>query len=214
MAAGRPRGQNDPSLIASLESALREVPRPGPIGVLVNWRLEFAVLAGAAIFSFLIVGSLGLIGLAAVAGAGLAATGALLCWPPARKRVIAHLWCRITPHRVRVGCMNAWVQSRRGRLPFVISTSTAAYGERVRLWCPAGVTAADLLAASDVLASACWALQVRVVPGTRSAHLVTLEVVRRILPERTVPAAPGWPYSRHAEGDDQGEDRDRNPLVA
>ncbi len=31
MAAGRPRGPNDPSLMSSLETAVRKVHRPGPV---------------------------------------------------------------------------------------------------------------------------------------------------------------------------------------
>ena len=112
--------------------------------------------------SIAIAGSLGLIGLAAVSGAGLAAGAALLCWPPARKRIVAWAWCVITPHRVRAGCVNAWVQTRSGRLPIIWSATPTDYGERLRLWCPAGITAADLIAASEVLAAACWAAEVRV----------------------------------------------------
>jgi hypothetical protein len=73
------------------------------------------------------------------------------------------------------------------------------YGERVQLWCRAGITAADLFAARQVLAAACWATQVRVIPGVQYAHLVTLEVIRNRYPERTRPTADGWPYSRHVE---------------
>jgi hypothetical protein len=60
------------------------------------------------------------------------------------------------PHRVRVGCVNAWVQTRSGRLPIIWSTVPTDYGERLRLrlWCPAGITAADLIGASEVLAAA------------------------------------------------------------
>jgi hypothetical protein len=73
MAPGRPLGRNDPSVISSLETAVRRVRRPGPIGLTWNWRIELAILAavtGAS--SVAVVGSIGLIGLAAVAGAGLA----------------------------------------------------------------------------------------------------------------------------------------------
>ena len=119
MAAGRPRGQNDPSLISSLETAVREVRRPGPIRLAWSWRVELGMLAAIAGLSALIADSVGLIGLAAVAGAGLAVGAALLCWPPARKQIFARAWCVITPHRILVGCANAWVQTRRGRLPFL-----------------------------------------------------------------------------------------------
>jgi hypothetical protein len=97
MAPGRPLGRNDPSVISSLETAVRRVRRPGPIGLTWNWRIELAILAavtGAS--SVAVVGSIGLIGLAAVAGAGLAVGAALLRWPPARDRIVARAWCVIT----------------------------------------------------------------------------------------------------------------------
>src|SRR6202012_2033489 len=119
------------------------------------------------------------LGLAVTAGAGLTAGAAtLLCWPSARHWLISRAWCVITPHRVRAGCVNAWVQTRSGRLPFILATSATGYGEQVRLWLRAGLTAADLEAARDVLAAACWATEVRVVPSPSRAPLVTLEVVR------------------------------------
>jgi hypothetical protein len=70
MASGRPRGRNDPRLISSLETAVRQVRRPGPIGPAWNWRVELAIIAAVAGASIAITGSIGLIGLAAVSGAG------------------------------------------------------------------------------------------------------------------------------------------------
>lgn len=133
--------------------------------------------------------------------------------PPSRARIIARAWCVITPHRVLTGCVNAWVQTRSGRLPVVWSVAPADFGERVRLWCPAGITAADLNAARQVLAAACWATEVRVIPGTRHSHLVTLEIIRNAYPERTGPTPPGWPYSGHladntGRGPEDADERD------
>ena len=218
MASGRPRGRNDPSLVASLETAVRQVRRPGPIGLLWNWRIELAIVAAVTGGSIAIAGSIGLTGLAAVSGAGLAVGIALLCWPPARSRIVARAWCVITPHRVRAGCVNAWVQTRSGRLPIIWSTTPTDYGERVRLWCPAGITAADLTGASEVLAAACWAAEVRVATDARHAHLVTLAVIRTSHPERTGPTPYGWPRPRRVAGDGAGEpdarDRPRWPRPA
>jgi hypothetical protein len=199
MASGRPRRPNDPSVISSLESAVREIRRPGPIESCWNWRWELGIGFTIAGLAGLMAAIFGLIGLAAAAGAGLAASSALLCWPPARKRIVAQAWCIITPHRIRVGCINAWVQTRRGRLPIVMYTVPTDYGERVQLWCRAGITAADLFAARQVLAAACWATQVRVIPSVQRAHLVTLEVIRNRHPERTEPTPQGWLYSRLVE---------------
>ena len=114
--------------------------------------------------------------------------------------MIARAWCVITPHRIRTGCRHAWVQTRDGRLPVILYTTPAAFGERVTLWCRAGITHGDLEGARDILRAACWASDVRVVASARYAHVVVLEVIRHR------PAAPpnvdvaGWPYLDH-DGD-------------
>jgi hypothetical protein len=213
MASGRPQRPNDPSVISSLEAAVREIRRPGPLELVWNWRWELGILAAGAGLSALVAGSLGLIGLAATAGAGLAVAVVLLQWPPARTWVVTRAWCVITPHRVRVGCINAWVQTRRGKLPFILHTMPTDYGERVYLWCRAGIAAADLFAARHLLAAACWAKEVRVAPSLRHAHLVTLEIVRKQYSERTGPTPNAWPYSRYLDGDPADDSEDRNtPL--
>lgn len=212
MASGRPRRPSDPSVMSSVEFAVRRVRRSGPFECCWNWRCELWFLGAAAGLSWLVVVGLGLIGLAAAAGAGIGVLAAMLCWPQARG--IARAWCVITPHRIRAGCVNAWVQTRDGRLPLVLSTIPAEYGQRVQLWCRAGITAADLSAARHVLAAACWAAEVRVIASPRYAHLVTLEVVRHIDPERTEPTPVGWPYSRHTEADARDDPDERTSITA
>lgn len=201
MAAGRPQRPNDPSVMSSIESALQGTRRPGPVEFGWHWRWELGILVATGTFSGLIAANFGLIALAAIAGAGLAALGTLLCWPPVRGRIFAWARCVITPHRVRAGCAHAWVQSRTGKLPFVLYTVPTEFGERVQLWCPAGITAGDLFAARHVLAAACWAAEVRVIASLRHAHIVTLEIIRDCPSERTVPTPQGWPFTRHVEVD-------------
>jgi hypothetical protein len=210
MPAGRPYGPNDPSVMSSLETALKPVRRPGPVEMVWNWRWELGIVAALAVPSGLIATEFGVLGLAVAAGAGLAASAAALLWSPARQWCIARVWCLITPHRIRTGCVNAWVQTRSGKLPFILTTSPTAYGERVRLWLRAGLTAADLHAARDVLAASCWATEVRVVPSPSRAHLVTLEVIRIHRPERVQPTPEAWPFRRQVAdeglGDTEGRD--------
>ena len=124
-------------------------------------------------------GAAWLITIGAIAAIGLAAR---LAWPASRRRLIARAWCVITPYRVRAGCRHAGVQTPDGRRPGILYTTRAAFGERVALWCRAGITAGDLQAARDVLRAACWAR-------------VVLEVVRR-LPAGPPPgeAISAWPY--------------------
>ena len=70
----------------------------------------------------------------------------------------------------------------------------AGFGERVWLWCRAGITARDLEAARDVLRAACWASDVRVVVNDRRSHIVVLEVIRRFPPDSPEGGTSGWPY--------------------
>ena len=102
-----------------------------------------------------------------------------LAWPTSR-RLIARAWCVITAYQVRAGCRRARIQTPDGRRPVIVYTTPAAFGERVALWCPTGITHGDLEAARDMLRAACWARGVRVVACPRYAHLVVLEVVRRL----------------------------------
>jgi hypothetical protein len=198
--------------MSSLETAVRAVHRPGPAELAWNWRWEVGILAALGASSGLIAIEFGLLGLSVTAGAGLAVSAAaLLFWPPARQWCIARAWCLITPHRVRAGCVNAWVQTRSGRLPLVLATTPTPCGERVRLWLRAGITAADLHAARHVLAVACWATEVRVIPSPERAHLVTLEVIRTDHPERVRPAPEAWPSPRPVAGDGRSDSEERDP---
>jgi hypothetical protein len=117
----------------------------------------------------------------AVIAAGLAAALIVMaaCWPQGRRFLVARAWCIVTPHRVRVGCAQAWIHSRSGKIPAVLLTGRLSFGERVYLWCRAGTSADDLSSARKLLAAACWADDIRVTRHPRYAHLVTLDVIRR-----------------------------------
>lgn len=199
MASGRPRQPNDPSIMASVEAAISTAARPGLIARAWHWRYEFGLIAGVVLGTVSIGVTLGPGWLIAVAAATMAILAAALIWPPSRQRIIARVWCVITPHRVRTGCAHAWIQTRDGRLPVVLYTVPAHFGERVWLWCRAGITAGDLEAARDILRAACWASDVRVVVNDRRSHIVVLEVIRRPPPESPAGGASGWPYLDHGE---------------
>jgi hypothetical protein len=44
---------------------------------------------------------------------------------------------------------------------------------------PAGTSAEDLQSARALLRAACWAADVRIIPGQPHSHLVTIDVIRR-----------------------------------
>jgi len=177
-------------------------------GRLRHWRYELGLVAGALLGVVGIGSALGLGWLIAAAAVCLAILAVPLASPASRQRITARAWCAITPHRVRTGGTHAWIQTRDGRLPAVLYTTPAAFGERVWLWCRAGLTARDLKAAREALRAACWASDVRVVVNDRRSHIVVLEVIRplpagRHNEGRPTGSTPGWPYR---DPDDAGTD--------
>jgi hypothetical protein len=194
MASGRPRQPNDPSVMASVEAAMSTVTRPRLIARVWHWRYELGLIAGVLLGTIGIGVTLGPGWLITAAAAAMTVMAAALSWPPSRQRITARAWCVITPHRVRTGCAQAWIHTRDGHLPVVLYTVPARFGERVWLWCRAGITARDLEAARDVLRAACWASDVRVVVNDRRSHIIVLEVIRRLPPDSPEGGTSGWPY--------------------
>jgi hypothetical protein len=163
-------------LRADLATILTPEPRAFFLTVIWRWRYELALVTGIVAAASVLFRALGAqwatITLSAAAG---------LCSPPWPSSVTARFWCVVTAHRLRSGFVQARLQTRRGRLPAILSVSPAPFGESVRLWCPAGITAEAIRSARSTLAAACWASQVRVIRDPRQTQRVTLQVVRHDL---------------------------------
>jgi len=171
-------GRRVDQLVSTLQRVLVPPVRPNPLVVMWRWRYELIAICTAV----LVVIGLPRAGTAGTVVAGAAALTAIVVlarWPAGRRRVAARAWCVVTPHRIRAACAQARVYSTRGRLPAVLCCAPRHYGEWVLLWLPAGVTVGDLRAGRDVIATACYASDVRVVPHPRYRHIVALEVIRR-----------------------------------
>ncbi len=93
MAFGRPRRPNDPSIMASVETAVSTVARPGIIAWLWHWRYELALVAGLPLVALTVGYTLGPAWLIAMAATALALLAAAMLWPPSRQRLIARAWC-------------------------------------------------------------------------------------------------------------------------
>jgi hypothetical protein len=114
------------------------------------------------------------------AAAVLAAVGGLLVWwAPSRRVLAAVAGCVVTRHRLRTALVELRLTSRAGRLPLVLWLAPTPVGERVRLWCRAGMSAEDIADETDHLRSACFAREVRVVRDRRWSSLVMVDVIRR-----------------------------------
>lgn len=172
-------------LLRDLHRATTPMVRPNPLVVLWRWRYELG-LPLACVFAFQAFGSMSL----AVGAIPLVA----VLWPSARSGVWGRIRCVATAHRIRVGCVEAYIVNRRGKIPPVLWCAPAPFGERVWLWCRAGITTADLEAGSEIIARACWASEVIVHPHPRSPHRVLLEVVRQAGTFRDpAPQETPWP---------------------
>jgi hypothetical protein len=171
----RPR-HREQRLLAELERAFRPVTRPNILVLAWRWRYELTLFVGLPAAIITLITQLNYLWILAEIAA-IAAT--LTAWPQARTWLLAHARCAITAHRVRSGCAQAWIHSRRGRLPIILLTSPKPFGERVHIWCRAGICLEDFLSARDVLCSACWASELRISVSSRYSHIVILDVIRR-----------------------------------
>jgi hypothetical protein len=174
-----PRPRSTRQALAGLQYAFSTVAPPNPLVLFWRWRYEliFGIGLPAAL---IVLGGLPVM-LATYAAVAVLA-GAALLWAPSRRLLIARAWCIITPHRVRVGCAQAWIHSRYGKIPIILLTTRQPFGERVHLWCRAGTSAIDFSSARALLTTACWARDVRVYINERYAQVITLDVIRRYLP--------------------------------
>jgi hypothetical protein len=170
----RSRGRREEELLGTLERVITPHRRPSlPV---LAWELRKDIALGvgvAALFLAVVVTSgvvWAVIGLSVVAGA---------LSPPWSARMRAFGWLLMTPHRLRAGLYHARIQNRNGKRPVITRITSEPFGERVRLWCPAGIAAEDIQAQKDVLRAACWASDVRVTRDEQRSHLVTVDVIRR-----------------------------------
>ena len=149
-----------------------------------SWRKELAFLGYAAIIFIAVVRTFGIAW--TIIGTSVTLVILPLSWS---ERLTAFAWQLITPHLLRSGMYQARIQNRDGRQPVIIRITSEPFGERLRLWCPAGTSAEDLYAARGILRAACRAADVKVTRDQQRSHIVTLDVIRR--PHQTGPADGG-----------------------
>jgi len=155
--------------------AVRPHHTPWPTTLMWRWRWEFGCLSGVLLLAW--VGWL-------TTGAWLLVilpitVSLLTLVTPCRTLLQRHAWAIVVQHRVRVGCSQTGLQGRDGKLPAVLWTRTAPYGERVYLWAPPPVTIERFRTERKRLAAACRSRAVRVSQHPRFAQILILDVVRQ-----------------------------------
>ena len=170
----RERRREEQRMLDVLDQAIAPRRRAGLLGLIWNWRYELALLTGVGFVAAILASTLGIGWL--VIGAS-AAIGALS--PPWSERLTAFAWHLVTPHLLRSGLVHARIHNQRGRRPFILRVTRQPFGQRVRLWCPAGTSAEDISAARGTLRAACWAADIRVWRDEQHSQMVTVDVIRR-----------------------------------
>jgi len=164
-----------------LARELRPAPRrPSAVAAVVGWVFRhLPVLLVLALLVWLWSAVSGAVGRGWAAVVFVAVAAVLVAAPWSRRALLVVLGCLVTQTRLRTGLIELRLTTHGGRLPFVLWLTPTPAGERVWLWCRAGVSPEDLADETDGLRSACFAREVRVTRDRRWSSLVVLDVVRR-----------------------------------
>ena len=144
-------------------------------GTAWRWRTELVVLGGLLAALIWLTSQVTITWAAVVLAAAL---GIIFAVPHSRRFTVRRFWCVLARHRFHRLCWEARLHTRAGRLPAVLWTRPTKVGERLFVWCRAGISADDFIAHSGELAAACYAREARVTHNPRWSHLVTIDVIR------------------------------------
>ena len=145
-------------------------------GTAWRWRTELLTLGGLLAALAWLSGQITIRWAAVVLAA---AVGIIFTLPWSRRFVIRRFWCLLARHRFQRLCWEARLHTRAGRLPVVLWTRPTKVGERLIVWCRAGLSAEDFSQHTGELAAACYAREARVTPNTAWSQLVTIDIIRR-----------------------------------
>lgn len=98
--------------------------------------------------------------------------------PPWPERLAALGWQLLTPRLLRRGIYQARIENRSGVRPLIIGITREPFGERLRLWCPPGISAEDFHDAREILRAACYAADIRISRDDQRSDIVIVDIVR------------------------------------
>jgi hypothetical protein len=173
MTATKTRGRRDD--LYPLDNMIVRVHRSAA-GTAWRWRTELLILGGLLAALAWLSGQITITWAAVVLAAAL---GISLAIPHSRRFTVRRFWCVLARHRFHRLCWEARLHTRAGRLPVVLWTRPTRVGERLTVWCRAGICAEDFAQHTGELAAACYAREARVTPNTAWSQLVTIDIIRR-----------------------------------
>jgi len=145
-------------------------------GTAWRWRTELLTLSGLLAVLIWLTSQVTITGAAVVLAAAI---GIIFILPWSRRFTTRRFWCVLARHRFHRLCWEARLHTRAGRLPVVLRARPTKVGERLTVWCRAGICADDFTANSGELAAACYAREARVTRNTSWSQIVTIDIIRR-----------------------------------
>jgi len=145
-------------------------------GSIWRWRTEFALASGLTGWAYWMAHAITITWTFIVL---TGATGLLAVIPHTRRFLKARFWCLVTRHRLQRLCWEARLHTRSGRLPLILRIHPTEVGERVYLWCRAGICAEDFEAHKEEISAACYARDARVSRYQQRSQLIAIDVIRR-----------------------------------
>jgi len=173
MTSTKTRGKRDD--MYSLDQFIVRAHRSA-VGTAWRWRTELIVLGGLGVALYWLTCQVTITWAAVVLSAAI---GVLFAVPWSRRLITRRFWCVLARHRFHRLCWEARLHTRAGRLPVVLWTRPTKVGERLFVWCRAGIAAEDFEQHTGELRAACYARDARVTRNTSWSQLVTIDIIRR-----------------------------------
>ena len=142
MTSTKTRGKRDNDLY-SFDQFIVKVHRSAA-GTAWRWRTELLTLGGLLAALDWLTRQITIIWAAVVLAAAI---GIIFAVPWSRRFITRRFWCVLARHRFHRLCWEARLHTRAGRLPVVLWTRPTKVGERLTVWCRAGISADDFIAA-------------------------------------------------------------------
>ena len=173
MTTTRTRGKRDE--LYPLDNMIVKVHRSAA-GTAWRWRTELIILSGLLAALAWLTSQITIDWAAIVLAAAI---GILFAIPVTRRFIVRRFWCVLARHRFQRLCWEARLHTRAGRLPVVLWVRPTKVGERLVIWCRAGVASKDYEQHTDELAAACYAREARITRNPRWSQIVTIDIIRR-----------------------------------
>jgi len=147
--------------------------RPGPITLAWRWRTEIALLVALVGLEYGLAQVMGLISGTLVV---VAAAEILYAVPATRRWIFRRGRCVFTRHRLYSVFRETRTTTLKGHLPLIMRVSPTDQGERVVVWCRAGISVERLEGIESEIRDACMADEVDLQPA--QAPFARIDIVR------------------------------------